>query len=153
MKRTASVEWIGNLKDGRGKIAATQSGVLSNTPYSFRTRFGDQVGTNPEELIAAAHAGCFAMALSAELEKRGLVASLLRADAEVTLAQTDGAWAISAVALHVFGRVPGATPEAFAEAAKQAKENCPVSRLLRAPISLDAELLLEEAPSRAVSGF
>ena len=139
MKRNASVAWKGGFKDGTGSIS-TDSGVLSNTPYSFKARFGDEAGTNPEELIAAAHAGCFTMALSLELDQAGLTADRINTTAAVTLEKTDGGFAITAVHLNVTARVPGATKDAFETAANNAKAGCPVSKVLNARITMDARL-------------
>jgi osmotically inducible protein OsmC len=139
MKRSASAVWNGGLKDGRGSIS-TDSGVLTETPYSFSTRFEDGKGTNPEELIAAAHAGCFAMALSAQLNNDGKAPERIQAEATVTLLKTDAGFTITAVHLRVRAKVPGATPPDFQAAATNAKNNCPVSRLLKAEITLEAKL-------------
>ena len=139
MKRNASAEWKGGLKDGKGTIS-TDSGVLSNTQYSFSTRFEDGVGTNPEELIAAAHAGCFSMALSGQLAQAGLTADTIRTTASVSLEKTEGGFAITSVHLDVRARVPGADEAAFATAANNAKAGCPVSKVLKAEITMDAKL-------------
>jgi osmotically inducible protein OsmC len=139
MQRTASAVWNGSLKDGKGAIS-TASGILSNTPYSFRTRFEGAPGTNPEELIAAAHAGCFTMALSAQLGTMNFTPDSLRTTATVTLEQLDGAWTISKVHLDVAARIPGITAPAFQSAAESAEKNCPVSRLLKAEITMTASL-------------
>jgi len=139
MKRKASAEWRGDLKTGKGTVSA-DSGVLASTPYSFSTRFEDQKGTNPEELIAAAHAGCFTMALSAELGKASLVPESLRTTAAVTLDKLDAGWTVTESHLEVVGKVPGATPEAFRRAAEAAETGCPISRLLKAKITMDARL-------------
>ncbi|MGO9546714.1 MAG: OsmC family protein [Rhodomicrobium sp.] len=139
MKRSASAVWSGGLKNGKGTIS-TESGVLSETPYSFRTRFEGEKGTNPEELIGAAHAGCFSMALSVELEKAGLTAERIATKADVTLEQKDGGFAIPAVHLTLRAKVPGASQAAFESAANSAKAGCPVSKLLKAEITLDAQL-------------
>jgi len=139
MKRNASAEWRGGLKDGKGSIS-TDSGVLSNTQYSFSTRFEDGKGTNPEELIAAAHAGCFSMALSGQLGSAGLTADSIKTTAAVTLEKTDAGFTITKVHLDVSARVPGATQEAFNTAANNAKAGCPVSRLLKAEITMNARL-------------
>jgi len=140
MKRKGSAVWTGNIKDGDGTVS-TESGVLSKVNYSFAKRFGDEPGTNPEELIAAAHAGCFAMALSGQLGRTGgLTADRLEVSATVTLEKTDEGFTITAVHLDLNGWVPGATEETFREAAMTAKANCPVSRLLNAVITLDARL-------------
>ncbi len=139
MKRTASAHWAGDLKSGKGSVS-TQSGVLSKTQYSFSTRFENGVGTNPEELIAAAHAGCFTMALSAELGKAGLTANALDTEATLTLEKTDAGFTITAVHLGVTGDVPGADEARFVEIATAAKKGCPVSRVLNATITMDAKL-------------
>lgn len=139
MKRKASAIWRGNLKEGKGTISS-DSGVLSDTQYSFATRFADGKGTNPEELIAAAHAGCFSMALSNELGKAGLTPESIKTSAVVTLDQTASGFAITAVHLDVTAKVPGANQQAFATAADTAKSNCPVSKVLKADITMDAKL-------------
>lgn len=139
MKRTASAQWQGGLKDGRGTIS-TQSGVLKDTQYSFSTRFEQGVGTNPEELIAAAHAGCFSMALSAQLEGANMRANSIRTTATVTLEKEGQGFAITAVHLDVAASIPGADAAAFQKAAEQAKAGCPVSRVLNAKITMDARL-------------
>jgi len=139
MKRSASAVWRGGLKDGKGSIS-TDSGVLSNAQYSFGTRFEDGIGTNPEELIGAAHAGCFSMALSAQLGNAGLTAESIKTKAAVTLEKTDAGFTITAVHLDVTAKVPGADPAAFATAADAAKAGCPVSRVLNAAITMDAKL-------------
>jgi osmotically inducible protein OsmC len=139
MKRNASAEWKGGLKDGKGTIS-TDSGVLSSTQYSFSTRFEDGVGTNPEELIAAAHAGCFSMALSGQLAQAGLTADSIRTTASVKLEKTDAGFAITSVHLDVKARVPGAEEAAFTTAANNAKAGCPVSKVLKAEITMDASL-------------
>jgi osmotically inducible protein OsmC len=141
MKRNASAVWHGNLKAGKGTLS-TDSSVLKDTQYSFATRFENGVGTNPEELIAAAHAGCFTMALSAALEQAGFIADTLRTNAALTLENNPKtSWTISSVHLTTTAKVPGITPEKFAEVAAGAKANCPVSRLLKAEITLDAALV------------
>lgn len=139
MKRKASAVWSGAIKDGKGRIS-TDSGVLSDTQYSFSTRFEDGKGTNPEELIAAAHAGCFAMALSGQLGKEGMTAERIATTASVTLEKSGDGFAITAVHLDVTARIPGAEQGAFEKAAKSAKEGCPVSKLLNAGITMDARL-------------
>jgi lipoyl-dependent peroxiredoxin len=135
MKRTASAVWHGDLKKGQGTVS-TQSGVLNKTQYSFSTRFENGIGTNPEELIAAAHAGCFTMALSAFLGNAGFTAEELSTEATLTLEQVDGNWTITAVHLDLTGRVPGLDAAKFEEIADQAKAGCPVSRVLKADITL-----------------
>ena len=139
MKRNANAEWRGGLKDGKGTIS-TDSTVLADTQYSFSTRFEDGVGTNPEELIAAAHAGCFSMALSGQLGKAELTAESIKTTATVTLDKTDAGFTITEVHLNVTARVPGATQEQFETATNEAKANCPVSRVLNAKITMDAKL-------------
>jgi lipoyl-dependent peroxiredoxin len=139
MKRSASAVWNGGLKDGKGVIS-TQSGVLDQTQYSFSTRFEDGKGTNPEELIAAAHAGCFSMALSAQLNNAGKTAERIETEATVTLEKTDAGFTVTAVHLKVRAKVPGATPPDFQEAANAAKTGCPISRLLKAEITLETRL-------------
>ena len=139
MKRNASAIWQGGLKDGKGSIS-TDSGVLDNTQYSFSTRFEEGKGTNPEELIAAAHAGCFSMALSGQLGNAGLTAESIRTTAAVTLEKTDAGFTITRVHLDVTASIPGATEEAFQTAAANAKAGCPISRLLKAEITMDAKL-------------
>jgi osmotically inducible protein OsmC len=139
MERKAGAVWTGGLKDGKGTIT-TASGVLSNTQYSFSTRFENGVGTNPEELIAAAHAGCFSMALSGQLGNAGLTAERISTEAAVTLEKTDAGFTITAVHLTLKARIPNATKEQFDTAAANAKAGCPVSRLLNAKITLDASL-------------
>ena len=139
MKRSASAFWTGDLKTGKGKIS-TQSGALKDNPYGFNTRFEDQPGTNPEELIGAAHAGCFSMALSMILEQHELTAEKIDTKADVKLEEVDGGFAITAVHLTLKAKIPGATQEQFDQATEAAKTGCPVSKLLKAEITLDAEL-------------
>ena len=139
MKRTGSAVWAGGLKDGKGTIS-TQSGVLDKTPYGFNTRFEDGPGTNPEELIAAAHAGCFSMALSAELGAAGFTPTELRTSATVTLDKSGEGFVISKVHLDLIANVPGIDQQAFNNIANKAKAGCPVSKLLNAEITLDAQL-------------
>lgn len=139
MKRTASAVWTGGMKDGKGTIS-TQSGVLDNSPYGFNTRFEDKPGTNPEELIAAAHAGCFSMALSGQLGEAGMTAQSIRTSAAVTLEKVEGGFAVTAVHLDLVARIPGADRKAFETAANNAKVGCPISKLLKANITLDAKL-------------
>src|ERR1041384_3961072 len=144
MKRKASAVWQGGLKDGKGTIS-TDSGVLENTQYSFSTRFEDGKGTNPEELIAAAHAGCFAMALSGQLGNAGLTAESLEVTASVTLEKTDAGFTVTKSHLHLGARIPGADQAKFETASANAKAGCPISRLLKAEISLTSKLLNERA--------
>ncbi|HWQ31726.1 MAG TPA: OsmC family protein [Blastocatellia bacterium] len=139
MRRKASAVWKGDLKGGRGTIS-TESGVLADTQYSFSTRFEEGRGTNPEELIAAAHAGCFSMALSAQLGNAGLTADSISTTATVRLEKTDAGFTITSVHLEVTARVPGADQQAFETAANNAKAGCPVSRVLNATITMDARL-------------
>jgi len=139
MQRTATAHWSGGLKDGKGTVSS-QSGVLNNNQYSFGTRFESGIGTNPEELIAAAHAGCFAMALSAELEKLGMKAESLDAKATVTLEFIDGKPTITTSHLDLTAHIPGADRDKFQEAAHNAEVGCPISRVLNAKVSLTATL-------------
>jgi len=139
MKRTGSAEWKGTLQQGSGTLSST-SGVLKQTPYSFRSRFADGTETNPEELIAAAHAGCFSMALSAQLANAGLTPESIRTQAIADFDKVDAGWTVTGIRLETRARVPGATPEAFRQAAEAAKAGCPVSRLLNTTITLDAAL-------------
>ncbi len=139
MKRKASAVWAGDLKTGKGNIS-TESGTLSNAQYSFTTRFENGVGTNPEELIAAAHAGCFSMALSAQLGAAGMKPEKIETTATVTLAQSASGWSITDVLLEVKAKVPGADPAAFNKAANDAKAGCPVSKVLNAKITMNAVL-------------
>lgn len=139
MKKTASAVWQGDLKNGKGTIS-TQSGALKNQPYGFKTRFEGEPGTNPEELIGAAHAGCFSMALSNVLGEAGLVADRIDTSAEVTLDKNDDGFAITAIHLKVVAAIPNATDQAFQDAAAKAKAGCPVSKVLNAKITMDATL-------------
>lgn len=139
MKKTASAIWQGGLKDGKGRIS-TESGALKDNPYGFNTRFEGQPGTNPEELIGAAHAGCFSMALSMLLGEAGFTAERIDTTAEVTLDKQADGFAITAVHLILNAKVPGATDAQFLEVANKAKAGCPVSKVLNASISLDATL-------------
>lgn len=139
MKKTASAHWQGGIKDGKGTIS-TQSGALKQSPYGFNTRFEDKPGTNPEELIGAAHAGCFSMALSKELGEAGMTAESIDTTAEVTLDKVDGGFAISAVHLTLKAKIPGADRAAFEKAVETAKSGCPVSKVLNADITLEATL-------------
>jgi lipoyl-dependent peroxiredoxin len=140
MQRTGSAHWSGGLKDGKGTVS-TQSGVLSQTQYSFSTRFENGVGTNPEELVAAAHAGCFSMALSAQLGEAGMKADSIDTTATVTLEKTDAGFAITASHLDVKVKIPGADKAKFDQAAQNAEKGCPVSKVLNAKISMNAELI------------
>lgn len=139
IKKSGSAAWKGGLKDGKGTIS-TESGVLSNTQYGFNARFENGPGTNPEELIGAAHAGCFSMALSAQLGEAGLKAESIDTTATVSLEKVEGAFAITAVHLDLLAKIPGASRQAFEKAANDAKAGCPVSKLLNAKITLDAKL-------------
>lgn len=139
MQRNASAHWTGGLKDGKGTLTAP-SGILKNTPYSFATRFESQPGTNPEELVAAAHAGCFSMALSAQLGNAGMTAQAIDTTATVTLDKVEGGFAVTTVHLQVRAKIPGADKAKFDQAAKNAKEGCPISKLLNAKITMDAQL-------------
>ena len=139
MQRIATAVWNGGLKDGKGAIS-TQSGVLNEAPYSFVTRFENGKGTNPEELIAAAHAGCFTMALSAQLGTMNFTPQNLRTTATLTLEKLEAGWTVSKIHLDVAARIPGISRDAFDAAAASAKANCPVSRVLRAEISMTANL-------------
>ena len=140
MKRTASAVWNGDLKQGKGTLSAP-GGVLNKTPYSFSTRFENSPGTNPEELIAAAHAGCFTMALSAFLGRAGFTPKELSTRADLSLDQVNGNWTITSIHLDLTGSVPGIDAAKFEEIAKDAKANCPVSRVLKAEITLSAKLV------------
>lgn len=139
MKRKASAVWKGGLKDGKGTIS-TDSGILSDTQYSFSTRFEQAIGTNPEELIAAAHAGCFSMALSGQLGDAGMTAERIHTTASVTLDKTEAGFTITAVHLEVMAKIPGVDQQAFETAANNAKTGCPVSKVLNARITMDAKL-------------
>lgn len=139
MKRTASAAWKGGLKAGKG-LLSTQSGILNETTYGFSTRFEDGPGTNPEELIAAAHAGCFSMALAAMLESEGMTAKSIQTSAAVTLDKVDGGFAITAVHLDLLAEVPGTDPATFQKIADRAKSECPVSKLLSVKATLTAKL-------------
>lgn len=139
MERSASAVWSGTLKEGKGTMSAP-SGVLRDAAYTFATRFETAPGTNPEELIAAAHAGCFSMALSGKLTAAGLTPGRIATTATVTLEKTDAGMTVTAVHLKTVAKVPGAAADAFATAAEGAKATCPISRLLNAKITLDAKL-------------
>jgi osmotically inducible protein OsmC len=141
MTRHATAHWSGDLKSGGGRLSTPQSGLLDETAYGFNTRFGDKKGTNPEELIAAAHVACFTMALSNKLAEAGHPPEAVDSRAEVDLSM-DGGPQISAIRLSTKARVPGMDAAQFRAIAEDAKQNCPVSRALSAvPVSLDAELL------------
>ena len=139
MARKATAVWNGSLKEGKGNIS-TESGVLSKSPYSFKTRFENERGTNPEELIAAAHAGCFTMALSAELGKAGITAESIETTASVTLEKQDSGFSITKSHLDVTARIPNGDNAAFQKAAQAAEAGCPVSKLLKAEITMTAKL-------------
>src|SRR5258708_10139482 len=139
MKRLAEAKWQGDLKSGAGTISTT-SGTLKSTPYSFHTRFEEGKGTNPEELLAAAHAGCFSMALSNQLAQAGLKADSIETECTITLDKKDGAFAITESRLEVKARVPRASQEAFDNATQAAKSGCPVSKLFNTNITLNAKL-------------
>lgn len=139
MKRSASAFWRGDLKAGKGQIS-TDSGVLDQTPYSFSTRFENVKGTNPEELIAAAHAGCFTMALAAELGKLGITPESLHTTATVTLEKDATGFAVTESHLETHAKIPGGDSEAFRKAATTAETGCPISKLLKAKITLDAKM-------------
>ena len=146
MVRKASAVWNGSLKEGKGTIS-TDSGVLSKTQYSFSTRFENGAGTNPEELIAAAHAGCFTMALSAQLGNAGITPESLETTAAVTLEKLEAGFTITKIHLDVAARIPGADKAAFEKAAENAKASCPISRLLKAEITMTARLSGDRAVS------
>jgi lipoyl-dependent peroxiredoxin len=140
LQRKGSAQWKGGLKDGKGTVS-TASGVLKGTPYSFSSRFEGQQGTNPEELIGAAHAGCFSMALSGQLDAAGLKAESIDTTATVSLEKLEGGFAVTSVHLEVRAKVPGADQAKFDESAKRAKEGCPISKLLNTTITMDAKLV------------
>ena len=139
MQRKASAIWKGGLKDGKGSVSSA-SGVLNNTPYSFTTRFENAPGTNPEELIAAAHAACFSMALSVQLGTANLTPSSIETSATLTFEKLESGWTITASHLDVIGRVPGADQATFQKLADNAKAGCPVSKVLKANITMSAKL-------------
>ncbi|MDK2743615.1 MAG: OsmC family protein [Nitrospira sp.] len=139
MKRAGSAVWQGDLKTGKGTVS-TESGVLSHTQYSFSTRFENGKGTNPEELVAAAHAGCFSMALSAQLGEAGLAPDKVETTATVTFDKTEAGWTVTGVHLNVKGKVPKADEAAWNKATQAAKAGCPISRLLNTTITMDAKL-------------
>jgi osmotically inducible protein OsmC len=140
MQRKGSAHWSGGLKDGKGTVS-TPSGVLKDAQYSFSTRFENGIGTNPEELIAAAHAGCFSMALSAQLGNAGMTAESIDTTATVTLDKTDAGFSITSSHLDVTVKIPGADKAKFDEAAKAAETGCPISRVLNTKITMDAKLI------------
>ena len=139
MKRNASAVWKGGLKDGKGEVS-TGSGALKSLPYSFTTRFEEAPGTNPEELIGAAHAGCFSMALSGQLGGMGMTAESIATNATVTMEKLEAGWTVTAVHLDVTAKIPGADAGAFQKAAQNAKAGCPISRLLNTKITMEAKL-------------
>ncbi|MEO8378146.1 MAG: OsmC family protein [Acidobacteriota bacterium] len=139
MKRNASAQWNGGLKDGKGTIS-TGSGTLKEAQYSFGTRFENGVGTNPEELIAAAHAGCFSMALSGQLTTAGTPPASIHTTATVKMEKTDAGFTVTGIHLDVTAKVPGIDQAAFDTAAGNAKSGCPISRLLNTTITMDAKL-------------
>jgi osmotically inducible protein OsmC len=140
MIRKASAVWKGSLKEGKGTISS-DSGVLSNTQYSFSTRFENGKGTNPEELIAAAHAGCFTMALSSQLGNAGITPDSLETTASLSLEKLDSGWTVTKIHLDVVGRIPGNDKAAFEKAAREAEVGCPISKLLKAAeITMTARL-------------
>ena len=139
MKRSASAEWRGDLKSGKGSVTST-SGLFSNAPYGFQSRFEDGPGTNPEELLAAAHAGCFSMALSAQLGQAGLTAESIRTTCTITLDKQPDGFAITESHLDLKAHIPGASKEAFDKAVEAAKSGCPVSKLYKTNITLTSTL-------------
>jgi lipoyl-dependent peroxiredoxin len=139
MKRSASAVWSGGLKDGKGTVS-TASGVVSNVPYNFRMRFENEKGTNPEELVAAAHAACFSMALSMILGDAGMTAENIATKATVSLEQTQGGFAVTSSHLETTVTIPNADKAAFQKAVEAAKNGCPISKLLNATITMDAKL-------------
>jgi lipoyl-dependent peroxiredoxin len=139
MKRNASARWTGGLKDGKGTVSSA-SGVLKDTAYSFTTRFEDSPGTNPEELIAAAHAACFSMALSGQLGNANMKADSIDTKATLTMEKLEAGWTVTAIHLDVVAVIPGADAAAFTKAAENAKAGCPISRLLKAEITMAARL-------------
>jgi lipoyl-dependent peroxiredoxin len=146
MVRKASAVWNGSLKEGKGTIS-TESKVLSNAQYSFSTRFENGIGTNPEELIAAAHAGCFSMALSAQLGNAGITPESIETTAAVTLEKIEAGFTVTKIHLDVTAKIPGADAAAFEKAAQDAKAGCPISRLLKAEITMTAKLVGGRATS------
>ena len=140
ISRHAAAHWEGDVKSGTGRLSTPQSGLLEHVPYGFNSRFGEEKGTNPEELIAAAHAGCFTMALSFGLARAGYSGDTLETSAAVTLDQVDGGFTITKSALTLTGKVPGISAEEFAKIAEEAEKNCPVSKLLDCEITLEHSL-------------
>ncbi len=139
IKKSGSAKWSGDLQSGKGYVS-TESGVLSDQPYGFNTRFEDGKGTNPEELIGSAHASCFSMALSMILGEKGLQADSIETKATVSLEKKDAGFELTKIHLDLTASVPGADKVSFDECAKKAKENCPISKLLNAEITMDAKL-------------
>jgi len=139
MKRHGSAQWMGSLKEGKGTVS-TESGILDNTPYSFQTRFDEESGTNPEELIAAAHASCFSMALSALLEQENLTPKIIKTTSTVVLEKSEEGFSIPSIHLKVTAIIPDADYAVFNKVALKAKEGCPISKLMRAKITMDAIL-------------
>ncbi|MBX3378663.1 MAG: OsmC family protein [Phycisphaeraceae bacterium] len=139
IKRTAQAQWNGSIKDGAGTLSAP-GGALKNTPYSFASRFESANGTNPEELIAAAHAGCFTMALSFIMSNNGITPTKLATNATLSMEQVGGGWQIAAIHLDVTGTVPGIDSAKFEQLANEAKTNCPVSKVLNTKITMEANL-------------
>ena len=139
MERQASAVWKGGLKDGKGTIS-TPSAVLKDTPYSFTTRFENTPGTNPEELVAAAHAGCFSMALSAQLGGAGMTPESIRTNAQLTMEKLEAGWTVTAIHLDVAAKIPNGDMAKFDTAAANAKAGCPISRLLNAKITMSAKM-------------
>jgi len=139
MKRTATAQWSGSLKDGSGALT-TESEVLHNTPYSFSTRFEDVKGTNPEELVAAAHASCFTMAFAAELLKVGLVPKKIQVDSYINLEKTDSGWEVNEAHLKVYAFVPEGENDYLKKCAEKVRENCPISKLLNTRVTMETEL-------------
>lgn len=140
MQRKGSAVWSGDLKTGKGKVS-TESGALKDNAYGFNTRFEDTPGTNPEELVGAAHASCYAMAMSLGLGEKDLKADEINASAKVTLSEVDGGFAVTKVHLDVSAKIPGISEADFQEVAEATKKNCPISKLLTADITMDAKLV------------
>jgi osmotically inducible protein OsmC len=140
MKRSASAVWSGGLKDGKGTVSS-ESGALSNVPYNFRQRFENEKGTNPEELVAAAHAACFSMALSLFMTNEGLTPESIDTTATANFENVNGAWTVTSSHLETRVKSPGADPAKFQKAAEGAKAGCPISRLLNTTITMEAKLV------------
>ena len=141
MKRNANARWQGSAHDGSGALTV-DSATLKDTPYSLKSRFGDGRGTNPEELLAAAHAGCFTMALSLALVNRGCHPEMIETKARLTMDQSNASWIITTIHLETQARVPGLDGDTFARVAEETKVSCPISKVLNATVTLDAELLV-----------